>query len=147
MDTDIVQRVRELASPAAEEAAQEIERLRSALKVEQEQANRWWAMHLKAEADTAAECLRLKHKVRELEEDIKQISGHRYRAECDVERLQSLTRFQDGVIRSGDVACLTQAERQALERAAIAYELLPSEGAVQVSEVLSGLLERLGGVK
>ena len=69
MDADIVQRVRELASPVAEEAAQEIERLRSALKVEQEQANRWWAMHLKAEADTAAECLRLKNKVRELEFD------------------------------------------------------------------------------
>jgi hypothetical protein len=40
-------------------------------------------------------------------------------AAAEIERLRSLTRFQDGVIRSGDVACLTQAEREALEVASV----------------------------
>ena len=38
---------------------------------------------------------------------------------------------------------LTDAEREAAERASIAYELLPTEGAQQVSATLRGLLERL----
>ena len=63
----------------------------------------------------------------------------------EIERLQSLTRFQDRVIRSGDTARLTQAEAAALDRVVIAYELLPTEGAGQISEALRGLLERLGG--
>jgi len=61
----------------------------------------------------------------------------------EIDRLRSLTRFQDRVIRSGDTACLTQAEGVALERAAIAYELLPTEGARQIAETLVGLRERL----
>jgi hypothetical protein len=32
----------------------------------------------------------------------------------EIERLRSLVRFQDGVIRSGDVACLTSDEREAI---------------------------------
>jgi hypothetical protein len=38
---------------------------------------------------------------------------------------------------------LTDAEREAVERAAVAYELLPTVGAKQVSATLRGLLERL----
>jgi ribosomal 50S subunit-associated protein YjgA (DUF615 family) len=33
----------------------------------------------------------------------------------EIERLQALIRFQDRVIRSGDVACLTSDERESLE--------------------------------
>ena len=40
---------------------------------------------------------------------------------------------------------LTDAEREALERTSIAYELLPTDGAQQVSATLRGLLGRLGG--
>jgi hypothetical protein len=59
-------------------------------------------------------------------------------AAAEIERLRSLTRFQDGVIRSGDVACLTQAEREALEVASVWVN--PERHAT-----LRGLLERLGG--
>lgn len=40
----------------------------------------------------------------------------------EIERLRSLVRFQDGVIRSGDVACLTEAEREAIAWAVSAAE-------------------------
>lgn len=63
----------------------------------------------------------------------------------EIERLQSLTRFQDRVIRSGDTATLTESEREAVNRATVAYELLPTEGAKQVAATLIGLLDRLGG--
>lgn len=42
-----------------------------------------------------------------------------------------------------DSSTLTAAEREAVERASIAYELLPTVGAKQVSATLRGLLERL----
>lgn len=56
----------------------------------------------------------------------------------EIERLRSLTRFQDGVIRSGDVACLTQAEREAVHYAASALEHFP-----WYQQKLRGLLERM----
>lgn len=37
---------------------------------------------------------------------------------------------------------LTDAEREAVERASVAYDLLPTEGARQISATLRGLLER-----
>lgn len=45
--------------------------------------------------------------------------------------------------RTEGSAVLTDAEREAVERASIAYELLPTAGAQQVSATLRGLLERL----
>ena len=56
---------------------------------------------------------------------------------AEIERLRSLVRFQDGVIRSGDVACLTQAEREAIE---VACEDLRH---VEEVATLRGLLERM----
>lgn len=56
-------------------------------------------------------------------------------AEGELERLRSLTRFQDRVIRSGDTATLTEEEREALATAAGA------DG--RHEKVLLGLLERL----
>jgi hypothetical protein len=47
-----------------------------------------------------------------------------YEAVKEIERLRSLTRFQDGVIRSGDVACLTTAEREAIAAGLGALERL-----------------------
>ena len=52
------------------------------------------------------------------------------------ERLMSLTRFQERVIRSGDTACLTDAEREALVWGASFYS--------HHAATLRGLLERLG---
>ena len=37
---------------------------------------------------------------------------------------------------------LTDAEREAVERVSVAYDLLPTEGARQISATLRGLLER-----
>ena len=65
----------------------------------------------------------------------------------EIERLRSLTQFQDGVIRSGDVACLTGAEREAIEHA-ISRELDAEHyGGDEPTRVvvLRGLLDRLGG--
>lgn len=59
----------------------------------------------------------------------------------EIERLKSLTRFQDRVIRSGNVACLTQSEREAIWFA-IAYA---SNSQHPCEATLRGLLERLGG--
>lgn len=56
---------------------------------------------------------------------------------AEIERLRSLVRFQDGVIRSGDVACLTQEEREAIE---VACEDLRH---VEEVSTLRGLLERM----
>lgn len=58
----------------------------------------------------------------------------------EIERLQSLTRFQDGVIRSGDVACLTTAEREAIHH--VVGDVADITGPVE--DTLRGLLERLG---
>jgi nicotinic acid phosphoribosyltransferase len=62
------------------------------------------------------------------------------------ERLMSLTRFQERVIRSGDTACLTDAERDAIEWAAFEFDgLRPDSGkAAKRAATLRGLLERLG---
>ena len=64
----------------------------------------------------------------------------------EIERLRSLTRFQDGVIRSGNTACLTQAERDDLACAVSRLESDPNGPRdLQVADTLRGLLERLGG--
>ena len=60
---------------------------------------------------------------------------------AEIERLRSLVRFQDGVIRSGDVACLTEAERALLVMLADhpnTHDLFPED-----SRTLRGLLERM----
>ena len=57
---------------------------------------------------------------------------------AEIERLRSLTRFYENVIRSGDVACLTEAERATLHHYA-------TNNTHQRGDVLRGLLERLGG--
>lgn len=38
---------------------------------------------------------------------------------------------------------LTDAEREAVERVSVAYDLLPTKGARQIAATLRGLLERL----
>lgn len=60
-------------------------------------------------------------------------------AAAEIERLRSLTRFQDGVIRSGDVACLTQSEREAIHW--VVGDVADIDGPVE--ETMRGLLERL----
>ena len=45
--------------------------------------------------------------------------------------------------RAEGSAALTDAERDAVKRASIAYEVLPTAGAQQVSATLRGLLERM----
>lgn len=50
---------------------------------------------------------------------------------------------RDGVIYRQPT--LTDAERKAVERVSVAYDLLPTVGAQQVSATLRGLLERSGG--
>lgn len=60
----------------------------------------------------------------------------------EIERLRSLTRFQDGVIRSGDVACLTDAERKAVADAADRYASITPESA-ETAATLRNLMERL----
>lgn len=68
-------------------------------------------------------------------------------AHAEIDRLRSLTRFQDGVIRSGDTACLTQAEREAVGRAARIAESCEAmeELTADDADALHGLLERMGG--
>jgi hypothetical protein len=58
------------------------------------------------------------------------------------ERLMSLTRFQERVIRSGDTACLTDAEREALEWLTAGESPFAEEESRL--RVLRGLSERLG---
>ena len=65
-------------------------------------------------------------------------------AHAEIDRLRSLTRFQDGVIRSGDTACLTQAEREAVEAMAGCAEGAPQRFNRGIAPTLRGLLERLG---
>jgi hypothetical protein len=72
-----------------------------------------------------------------------------YEAVKEIERLRSLTRFQDGVIRSGDVACLTDLERASITRAietlrGIEYlDAFSVENDATAAATLRGLLERL----
>lgn len=62
----------------------------------------------------------------------------------EIEKLQSLTRFQDRVIRSGDTATLTSDERATLKRAAEAYGLDNSdEDCARIEMTILSLLERL----
>lgn len=68
--------------------------------------------------------------------------------EGEVERLRSLTRFQDRVIRSGDTACLTTAEREAVERAVETLDGWQKTGGYHSAieddaATIRGLLERL----
>lgn len=64
----------------------------------------------------------------------------------EIEKLRHRVRFQDSVIRSGDVAALTDAEREAVERArrliasTMPYE---SQQGAEDYQALSGLLERM----
>lgn len=66
-----------------------------------------------------------------LDSQIKHLEG-------EVARLLSLTRFQDRVIRSGDTACLTQAEREAI--CWVCGDVADITGPVE--DTLRGLLER-----
>ena len=64
-----------------------------------------------------------------------------HEAAGEIERLRSLVRFQDAVIRSGDVACLTEAERALLAMLADhpnTHDLFPED-----LRTLRGLLERM----
>ena len=64
----------------------------------------------------------------------------------EIERLRHRVRFADAVIRSGDAATLTDAEREAVERACrwiastMPYE---SQQGAEDYKTLRGLLERL----
>jgi hypothetical protein len=60
----------------------------------------------------------------------------------EIERLRSRVRFVDAVIRSGDVAALTDAEREAVADAADRYAEIAPESA-ETAATLRGLLERL----
>lgn len=62
---------------------------------------------------------------------------------AEIERLRSLVRFQDGVIRSGDVACLTEAERRAIELAMQGGTPASDDVESKMVETLRGLLERM----
>jgi hypothetical protein len=61
------------------------------------------------------------------------------RAAAEIERLSSLVRFQDRVIRSGDVGCLSQDERSAVSSLLHAAEQYSPKWAAP----LRGLLERM----
>lgn len=68
----------------------------------------------------------------------------------EIERLRHRVRFSDAVIRSGDVATLTDAERGAVDRACrLIASTMPyeSQQGAEDYQALRGLLERLGGVK
>ena len=65
-----------------------------------------------------------------------------YRAE--IERLKSRLRFCDAVIRSGDVAALTDNEREAVENCICASERIGDDWSDKQAATLRGLLERLG---
>lgn len=62
----------------------------------------------------------------------------------EIERLRHRVRFADAVIRSGNVAALTEAERGAVESAAEAFEY--DDGNLEcgtIAATLRGLLERM----
>ena len=61
----------------------------------------------------------------------------------EIEKLRSLTRFQDRVIRSGDTAVLTTAEREAVEWALKEAVWSYSTDCGGHRDALRGLLERL----
>ena len=64
----------------------------------------------------------------------------------EAEKLQHRVRLQDSVIRSGDVATLTEAERGAVERARrLIASMMPyeSQQGAEDYQALRGLLERM----
>lgn len=61
----------------------------------------------------------------------------------EIESLRHRVRFADAVIRSGDVATLTEAEREALADAAGRYAEVAPESA-ETAATIRGLLKRLG---
>lgn len=62
-----------------------------------------------------------------------------HEAAGEIEKLRSLARFQDRVIRSGDVACLTIDERASLDKAISEFE---DKGENKIADCLSRLVER-----
>lgn len=58
----------------------------------------------------------------------------------EIEKLRALVRFQDRVIRSGDVACLTGDERASLDKAIGEFRWRGDE---KIAEDLHRLTERL----
>lgn len=76
--------------------------------------------------------------------------GYRDEAESEasiaalvVEKLQSLTRFQDRVIRSGNTASLATTEVTSLKEAIEEFESRDNIVSQQIAQNLRGLLERL----
>jgi len=71
------------------------------------------------------------------------------RAADEIDRLRSRVRFCDGVIRSGDVAAITEAEREALERGICSLtgveDLSESVDPMDDACTIRNLLDRLGG--
>lgn len=61
----------------------------------------------------------------------------------EIEKLRSLVRFQDRVIRSGDAACLTTEERASLEEAVGEFRERGNLASDQIAENLHRLTERL----
>lgn len=70
------------------------------------------------------------------------------RAAEQIERLQSRLRFADGVIRSGDVAALTEAEQEALDWACGSLEdpdtVWDDNYDADAAAVLRALMKRMG---
>jgi|LakMenE01Jun11ns_1017448.scaffolds.fasta_scaffold9945457_5 hypothetical protein len=68
-------------------------------------------------------------------------------AASEIEKLRSLTRFQDGVIRSGDVATLATDERIAVQHAADTFGAFgfdnDDETCARIQMTLISLIERL----
>ena len=76
------------------------------------------------------------------------VTAAMHRMADEIDRLRSLTRFQDRVIRSGDTACLTDAEREAVRFAlGRLYGTLRGNEECNHADALQGLLERMGGAR
>lgn len=84
--------------------------------------------------DLRAENAQLKEAIRRLADQDATLS-----LLCKRDGSQVVTVTMDGT--------LTDAEREAVERVSVAYDLLPTKGARQIAATLRGLLERLGGKK
>jgi len=113
-----------IADSLIDEAAKEIERLRSEL-----------AFHRRVLANINA--------VHAFQEEMPPLPIPPFideAREAEIERLRSLVQFQDRVIRSGGVACLTSDEREAIEVAAAAYA---DDHGERFAVTLRSILERL----
>jgi hypothetical protein len=80
------------------------------------------------------------------------LKGSEYDTGCEYEYVSLVKESAEAAAKEGGTVTplyraptLTDAEREALERVSVAYDLLPTEGAQQVSATLRGLLERTGG--